>query len=83
MRRLTCENKAVLEKYNIKALALLQFYEIDKKLDRIEEDQENIDELRRIKNLNAINAQVTSLLLHAKGMQKVKNRRGQFLARIK
>ena len=38
MRRLICENKAVVIKCSIKALELLQFHRIDKKLDRIEED---------------------------------------------
>ena len=38
IRKLICENKAVVEKHNMKALELLQFNKIDKKLNRIEED---------------------------------------------
>ena len=66
MRRLTCENKAVVEKHNVKALDLLQFHKIDKKLDKIEEEQENIDDLSRVEKLDNIDAQVTGLLLHTK-----------------
>ena len=38
IRRLIYKNKAVVEKYNAKALKLLQFYKIDEKLDRTEEN---------------------------------------------
>ena len=53
-----------VKKYNKNSLDLLQFYEIDKKLDKIEEDWENRDELSRAKKLDNIDIQVTSLLLH-------------------
>ena len=50
----------------MKALEPLQFYKIDKKLDMLEEDQENIDEQSGIAKLYVIDIQVTSLLLHTK-----------------
>ena len=43
---------AVAEKHNIKAQKLLQFNKVDKKLNRIEEDQENADKQSQIVNLS-------------------------------
>ena len=66
MWRLAHKNRIVVEKYSKKPLDLSQFYKIDKKIGKIEEDQENRDKLSMIEKLDNIDAQVTGLLLHAK-----------------
>ena len=54
MRRLICKNKVAVEKYNVKALELLQAHEIDRKLDKIEEDWKKEEELIRVTKLDNI-----------------------------
>jgi len=66
MRRLAGDNKLVVEKYNIKALELLIFYDIDNKLDELEDNWNSLEELRRVAKLDIINEQATRLLLNTK-----------------
>ena len=58
------ENKVVVERYNKKSLDLLQFHEIDEKLDKIEVEQDDRDSSSRVERLDNISAQVIGLLLY-------------------
>ena len=66
MRRLIEDNKLVVEEYNIKTLVLLTFHNIDKKLEKLEDNWDSLEELRRVVKLDMINKQVTRLLLYTK-----------------
>ena len=80
MRRLIYKNKVAVEKHNMKALELLQFHEIDEKLDKIEEVWENKDEFSRVVKLDNINVQVTNLLLNSeKRCRKLRTGKVNFL----
>ena len=54
MRRLVGDNKLVIEKYNAKVLELLIFHKIDKKLDKLENNWDSLEELRKVIKLDII-----------------------------
>ena len=66
IRRLIGDNKLVAEKYDAKVLELLTFYDINKKLDKLENNWDSLEELRRVAKPDMINEQVTRLLLCTK-----------------
>ena len=62
--RLIYDNKIAIEKYIKKTLELLLFYQIDKKLDKLEKEWVQRDNLNWATKLDIIDIQVIGLLLY-------------------
>jgi hypothetical protein len=59
IRRLTEDDKSVVEKCIAKVLEQLTFYNINKKLDELEDNCNSLEELRKVVKLDMIDKQVT------------------------
>ena len=66
MRRLTLSNQSAVHRCPSRAQSLCYHHQIDKKVDRLKKNWDNIDEDQRRIDLNKVHKELTSLLFYLK-----------------